>query len=172
MLWDDGNPMFRNKFERKDLRDRGVRVCSAPAPSGSVCVSTETQAFGEWMHGSPDVCFQLEDGSYFRNIKTRGAKIETHLRFHFPHTGVTLDDALCMREALIATLLEAYADRFVPHGWRAAVSTQAYANAPGSTTGLPIFCSRICRPCDHCATLKRPREQARLSDGGRWPAYL
>ena len=105
---------------------------TGPAPPHALLVSEEEEKMLSCSEASgytPDTVFLLEDGFYFYNIKTENGHMLQEMQIIFPELIVSVEQALCMREAFIATLADRYGvshAAFAPSGWYDVVDGSVY----------------------------------------------
>lgn len=94
--------------------------------------------------------FDMEDGSFFQNMRRVNGRLSHEIYVTFPELIVNIDQALTMREALVANMTVSYGttnDTFAPNGWHKVVDAAAYAS---DGPGLRVYGSLNTMDCGCC----------------------
>lgn len=126
-------------------------LCSGPAPDGALSFDQELansqQSASQPVHYTSDTVIALDGDVYFRNTHRECGGVLHELHVVMPEIAVTVEQALCMREALIAALSLTYGtapETMAPNGWHAVLDTMAYS---GDGDGLRMYGSEKLVDC-------------------------
>ena len=89
--------------------------------------------------------FRLQDGRMFQNVHRVDGRLKHGIHVVFPHIVVGSEQALFMREALVAALTDAFGDKYAHKGWSHVVDNSVYVNS-----GLRMMYSCKTTPCKVC----------------------
>jgi hypothetical protein len=117
-----------------------------PVPAGALLYEDEVAALQTCRAPTPytsSTVIALGGDEFIRNTRREAGRVAHELYVVMPEVTVTLEQALCMREALIAHLERALGadDDLAPTGWRAVVDLSCYNN------GVRIFGSERREDC-------------------------
>lgn len=126
-------------------------------PEGALSFEQERASFescsSEPAHYTSETVISLGDNTYFRNAYKEAGRILHELHIRMPEIVVTTEQALCMREALIASLSLAYGtapETLAPNGWHNIICSMIYS---GDGDGARMYGSEKLIDCV-CGTKK------------------
>lgn len=141
-------PQFENPKTYSEACAKALRYTECPANAVSIeeerrnMISCRPSA-----EYTADTVFDMEDGSFFQNMLRVNGRLSHELYVTFPELIVNIDQALTMREALVANMTVSYGptnDNFAPDGWHKVVDATAYTS---DGPGLRVYGSQNTTDC-------------------------